>query len=96
MKQRQSATWMVQLDDRILEHLNEESWSSVDVMVSQSHFRASRGRIRERCQMLACSGLIAPIHHDMYEITNWGTLYLDGEIDADHQPRPKSQISKVP
>ncbi|APW99377.1 hypothetical protein CHINAEXTREME_17070 [Halobiforma lacisalsi AJ5] len=88
MKQRHSASWMEQLDDRILEHLDEEPWSSVSVMASRSCFRASKARIRERCQMLARAGLIAPVHHDMYEITTWGIRYLEGEIDADHQPRP--------
>lgn len=82
---------MEQLDDRILEHLNEESWSSVSVMASRPEFRASKARIRERCQMLASAGLIAPIHHEMYEITTWGMLYLEGEIDAAHQPLPSAR-----
>lgn len=82
---------MEQLDDRILEHLQEESWSSVSVMDSRTEFRASKARIRERCEMLAGADLIAPIHHDMYEITNWGKLYLEGEIDAANQPSPSTQ-----
>jgi hypothetical protein len=39
--------------------------------------------------MLTYAGLIAPIHESMHEITTCGMLYLDGEIDAAHQPRPE-------
>lgn len=88
MPPRKTATWMQQLDDRILEHLNEEPWSSVAIMASRPEVVASKARIRERCQMLACAGLIVPLHRDMYEITKWGSLYLEGKLDADHQPRP--------
>ncbi|MFA9415158.1 hypothetical protein [Natrinema sp. HArc-T2] len=82
---------MEQLDDRILEHLHEEEWSSVTVMNSRPEFRASKARLRERCQMLASAELIEPLHRDMYEITTWGVLYLEGELDADHQPEPSPQ-----
>jgi len=83
---------MVTLDDRILEHLNEEPWSSPRVMNSLSDFRASQARLAERCRMLTYAGLVAPISDDMYEITTWGMLYLDGEIDAAHQPRPSPKV----
>jgi len=29
---------------------------------------------------------VALFHGEMYEITQWGLLYLEGEIDAEHQP----------
>ncbi len=83
---------MEQLDDRILEHLHEEPWSSVTVMDSRSEFRASKARIRERCRVLANAELIEPLHRDMYEITTWGILYLEGELDADHQPKPSHRV----
>ncbi|WP_170972478.1 hypothetical protein [Natronorubrum halophilum] len=92
MQQRQSAKWMQQLDDRILEHLDDEPWSSPAVISSRTEFRASKDRIRERCQMLSFAGLIAPIHCNMYEITKWGELYLSGEIDAGHQPTPPQKV----
>lgn len=49
----------------------------------------SRGRIRERLQMLAGAGLVAREHRDVYQITRWGKLYLEGEVDAENQPRPR-------
>ncbi len=83
------------LDDRILEHLNENSWSSPGVIASKPDFRVSESRIKERCEMLVWSGLVAPIHQDIYEITIWGMRYLEGEIDAAHQPRPSPQVVHI-
>ncbi|MFH5798557.1 hypothetical protein [Haladaptatus sp. CMAA 1911] len=88
MPLRKSALWMEQLDDRILEHLSEESWSSPSVMESMPEFRASKDRINERCRVLADAELVAIVVGDMVEITQWGMLYLDGGIDAEHQPCP--------
>lgn len=78
---------MQQLDERILEHVEEEGWSSPGIMVSRPAFQrldASEARIRERCRVLTSAELIAPFHGEMYEITTWGRLYLDGELDAEH------------
>ena len=88
MPPRRSATWMQQLDDRILEHLEEEPWSSPSVMDSMPEFDASEGRVRERCRVLADAELVAFVVGDMVEITRWGLLYLDGGIDAEHRPLP--------
>ncbi|MDZ7731217.1 MAG: hypothetical protein U5K37_10280 [Natrialbaceae archaeon] len=79
---------MQQLDDRILEHLAEESWSSPKVMHSLSAFRASEARIAERCRVLASVGFLAQIHGSSYEITGWGKQYLEGALDANHQWPP--------
>lgn len=79
---------MVQLDDRIMEHLDDGGWSSPSVMAAESDFDASEERIHERCEFLAYARLIAPIARRMYDITQWGQLYLEGELDAEHQPTP--------
>ncbi len=90
---RRSATWMQQLDDRILEYIEEEGWSTPKIMSQESEFRdASRARLEERCRGLVYAGLLAPISGDMVELTTWGRLYLDGELDADHQPRPTKRV----
>ena len=73
---------MQQLDDRILEHLAEEPWSSPTVMAAHPDFRASRGRLAERCAVLASVELVAPIGERTVEITQWGRLYLEGDLDA--------------
>jgi hypothetical protein len=33
-------------------------------------------------------GLLAPIAREMVELTTEGQLYLDGDLDARHRPRP--------
>lgn len=63
-------------------------------MASMSAFDATEGILSDRCKMLADAGLLAPIHGETYELTTWGRLYLEGEIDAAHQPRPKAGILK--
>ena len=85
---RKSAYWMEQIDERILEHLSENGWSKPRIMARERGFESSRGRIRERCKRLQYVAFVAPMHGEMYEITTWGLLYLDGEIDARHQPTP--------
>lgn len=84
---RKTATWMQLLDERILEHIDEEDWATPRTMFRDVNFeglRASEGRIRERCEKLAQAELIAPVHNDMYEITTTGKLYLEGELDAEN------------
>lgn len=79
---------MHQLDERILEYLNREGWATPSIMVREEGLRASRARIRERCRALRHAGLVAPFADGCYELTTWGQLYLTGDLDAAHQPRP--------
>lgn len=87
---RKPARWMCTLDERIVEHLAEESWSTSRYMAQLFRFNASRSRIEERCQILAYAGMIAPLYDDcnMYEITTEGQQYLGGELDAEELPYP--------
>jgi hypothetical protein len=79
---------MEQVDERIMEFIREEGWASPSILASQRGFEASEGRIRERCKMLTYTGFLAPIAGELYDITTEGILYLDGKIDARHQPTP--------
>lgn len=92
---RKTGTWMRQLDERILEHLREEGWSSPGIMRSRQNFQClgtSEGAIAERCRVLTSAELVAPIHGNMYELTTWGRLYLEGELDAEHlRPCPSRE-----
>lgn len=88
MSLRKSAYWVEQPDERILEYLDEHSWATPKMMAYDKAFSASRGQIKERCERLVYAGFAAPIHRRMYEITTWGQLYLQGEVDARHQPTP--------
>ncbi len=81
---------MCTLDERILEHLSEDPWSTPLHISRAIKLTASRGRVEERCQMLTQVGLVAPFFEDshMYEITSEGQQYLDGELDAESRPTP--------
>lgn len=86
---RRSADWMHQLDERIIEHLDDDGWATPATMAREFCFTASEERIEERCRALQDAGLVAPIMHDgdMFELTVVGMLYLDGELDAGTLPR---------
>ena len=86
---------MVLLDDRILEHLDQEGMSTPSIMATRLPTRASERRLRERCEWLADAGLIYPVTDRYYEITSWGQLYLRGRIDACHQPDPRGRARAV-
>jgi len=83
---RKTGRWMQQLDERILEHLAEEGWSTPELIADDPSFndlQCSTARVRERCRELTERELIEPVHSDMYEITTWGLAYLRGDLDAD-------------
>jgi hypothetical protein len=84
---RLDADWMQQLDERILEYLADEGWATPGILARDLGLRASRGRIRERCRALQYAGLAAPFAGECYEVTTGGQRYLEGELDAAHQPR---------
>lgn len=85
---RRSAAWMEQLDERIMEYIWSEGWASPRLLARERGINASPGRIGERCQWLHYAGLIAPISGEMYDLTTDGILYLRGDLDARHCPRP--------
>jgi len=83
---------MQQLDERMLEHLDEESWLSPPLMRRESQFsdlNASESRIRERCPELINRAVIEPVtsQSDMYEITTWRLAYRRGQLDANMRRR---------
>lgn len=92
MTERNSAGWQIMLDDRVLEHLREEGWSSPRVMESCFDFNATEGRIRERCELLAHAEFLRFVTDDMVELTERGERYLDGEFDANHIPIQPSRV----
>ncbi len=79
---------MIQEDDRILEYLDREGWGSPELIAARQSIDATEGIIRDRLRFLQYARLVAPIWADTYELTTWGVLYLRGELDAEHQPRP--------
>lgn len=87
---RKVSSWMVPLDERILESLEEESWSTPGMLAAEMDFTASKGRIRERCKLLARVGFVSfPFDDtDMVELTTTGKLFLDGGVNAEELPDP--------
>lgn len=91
MTERQSAEWMCPLDERIMEYLDLEGWSTARLIEQATSMNASESRVAERLQLLSEVELIAPLFEDakMYELTGEGQRYLSGELDAaKHLDRP--------
>lgn len=89
MKMRRMGRWMYPVDERILEHLAEESWASPSTMATELEFsqlNVDAEYIGQRCEQLVGRELIIPIieGEEMYEITRWGLAYLRGDLDAGH------------
>ena len=92
MKVRRAAKWQESVDDRILEHLSEEPWSSARHMATLPSIHATEAQVKDRCCRLADVGLVAWFDDnalDLVELTTEGQLYLDGELDVDLYPNPR-------
>jgi DNA-binding Lrp family transcriptional regulator len=81
---------MVPLDERILEILQSEGWSTAGYIARKVSLFASAGRVRERCRMLTAVELIEPHTKRLghFDIANRGIQYLKGEFDASDLPKP--------
>jgi len=88
---------MCTLDERIIEYLEEEGWSTPRIMAKRIRFNASCARVGERCRLLRQVGLISPICEgdDVYGITFDGLEYLEGRIDVENRPAPKFRNMRV-
>jgi hypothetical protein len=98
---RRTGRWMCVLDERILEHLDEESWGTPKTIASDHRLHelsADELTIERRLYVLAEREMVAPISppicDDEFEITSWGQAYLRGDLDAAHLPR--HQRAKAP
>lgn len=89
---------MLPVDERILEYLTEEPWATAGEMANLDVFDVPEGTIQERCKVLADIDFLAPAvdesssDPDMWEITGWGELYLEGEIDARYRQPTKRAL----
>jgi hypothetical protein len=88
MTVRRMAQWMVTSDERLLERLEEEGWST-----PRSLARAvdqPTGITRDRLRLLADAGLVAfaTNDYDLVHLTTSGALYLEGERDQAEHPHP--------
>lgn len=86
--ERKTALWMKREDDRILEFLEAYGLASPDLIADEAFKKVSAGHVRERLEFLRYAGLVDLTGLESYELTEAGKRYLDGELNADHQPKP--------
>lgn len=69
-------------DERILEYLSTTETSTPKRMADSGEVRFSRQYIGERCRKLADYGMVQHLGNGVYRITETGTQYLEGDLDA--------------
>jgi len=81
---RKSGKWMVLLDDRILELLNEDEdgFLTPSEIADDKRIPYSSVHVGRRCKKLAEHGLLKAVSRGVYMITEKGELYLEGEYNA--------------
>ena len=82
---RRQARFITDLDERILEYLDGESWAIPEEIAAMPSISASPAAIQERLRWLASIDFVAFTYgsnSDMVEITTDGILYLEGEVDS--------------
>lgn len=97
---RLDASWMCQMDERILEFLASYGGAAKPHRISLECESWSWGRVNARCRVLADAGLVAVGRGefvDEFSITADGEAYLAGQIDAQLRrpvpaPRPSYAV----
>jgi len=85
---RGMAAWMLACDERILERLNAEGWSTARELATACEIPT--GVTRDRLRMLADAGLVAFATDDLdlVHLTTSGAQYLSGARDQQVHPHP--------
>lgn len=88
---RRNAGWQERLDERILELLNDEPWSTPPIMECELPISATEAQIRDRCMVLADADLVEVDLSNGWrmELTTEGKLYLEGVLDMNLYPMPR-------
>lgn len=73
---------MTLADDRCLEYLRKEGTGTPTQMANSGYVRFTRPYINERLSKLADHGLVINVGNGVYQITERGEAYLDGELDT--------------
>ena len=60
-------------------------------MAKLPNIHATETQVHERCRVLADADLVSflTVDEDLIELTTWGKLYLEGEIDIEHRQMPR-------
>lgn len=94
MTMRKPAGWMCSLDDRILECLDTDAAATPQTIARSRRRPVSTQKIRKRLRVLAQAGYVEPLTEDyeLYALTTWGRLYLEGKARAGQiVPRPSEE-----
>lgn len=81
---RQPGRWMKAPDPFIIEYIAESGPSSPAELVDDERggLPFSRGYVNMRCQELEENGFLVNLGNGMYQLTDRGTSWLDGDFDA--------------
>lgn len=83
---RQSAPWMVGVDDRILELCREHG--HLTPKTADEYGATSANYASTRMSKLTQAGLLERVAHGVYRLTDDGAAYLDESLDASELPTP--------
>lgn len=77
---RQRAEWMMPVDDKIMEYLQSEG-TSTPSRIGEGIGNDSN-YVTQRCSELTNRGLLQRIARGVYQLTDQGQAYLEGDLDA--------------
>jgi len=82
---------MWSLDDRILEALSEDEWTTPSYLSTLRGMHATEAQIHERCKVLADADLVTFLTEDadVVGLTTEGQQYLEGKVDVELYPPPR-------
>lgn len=86
---RLSAEWLTQPDERIMELLRDEGPLPVGQIGNHDRLHWNNEYIGRRTRLLADQGLVVNIGNGVYQITDDGEAYLEGDLDARELPEPE-------
>ncbi|KPN31502.1 hypothetical protein SY89_02249 [Halolamina pelagica] len=91
---RQSARWMVLLDDRIMEFIDENGPSLPSNIADDDRIPYGSQHIGNRCRKLAEVGLLENLGTGVYVLTAEGKSYLEGERSVEETPESSEESEK--
>lgn len=91
---RRTGTWQDAIDDRILEHLDDNYLEAPTEIANAVPIPVTTYVVGERLRVLSQAAYVAPYDddYDLYELTDLGRAYLRGRARADCLwPTPSSR-----
>jgi predicted transcriptional regulator len=82
---RQSARWMVLLDDRIMEYTDENGPSLPSEIADDDRIPYGKQHVGNRCRKLTEKGFLENVGNGVYVLTTQGKDYLEGSFDANEE-----------